>query len=87
MSELTKKERDWIAELQTVLDKCPSKRLGFFTIGDPDITIYDLNKHKKITELMNKHGNYDFCTAVDELDAGFVGGYINFPSPVASTAG
>jgi len=78
MSKLTKKERDWIAELQSVLDKCPSRRLGFFTIGDKDVTVYDLDKRGEIDALQYRKGNYDFCTAVQELDAGFVGGHLIF---------
>jgi len=87
MSTLTKKERDWINNVQAVLDKCPSKRLGFFTIGDRDVTVYDLDKRGEIDALQHRKGNYDFCTAVQELDAGFIGGYLNFPSQVESTAG
>lgn len=38
---LTKVEKKWLAELQTVLDKCPSKRLGAYTTGDAVLSIYD----------------------------------------------
>lgn len=38
---LTKAEMKWIAELQELLNACPSKRLGAYTIGDPVVTIFD----------------------------------------------
>ena len=37
MSELTAEERKWVKQVQKVLDKCPSKRIGFYTIGDNNI--------------------------------------------------
>lgn len=48
MAKLTKKERAWVEELQVVLDRCPSKRLGFYTIGDPVIHLYDRTHQKEI---------------------------------------
>lgn len=38
---LTQAEKKWIDQLQKILDSCPSKRLGAFTIGDADFSIYD----------------------------------------------
>lgn len=82
---LTKAERAWLAELQEVLNRCPSKRLGFYTIGDPEITIYDRSKEDQITDVLDRRGNADFCTAVAENDAELSN--IKFPAPVHSTAG
>ncbi len=43
MATLTKKEQAWLSELQDVLDRCPSpKKIGFYTIGDKSIYLYDL---------------------------------------------
>jgi hypothetical protein len=38
---LTAAETKWLDKLQALLDKCPSERLGAFTIGDPSLSIYD----------------------------------------------
>ncbi|MBB2478478.1 hypothetical protein HEP04_023535 [Escherichia coli] len=44
MATLTKKEQAWLSELQNVLDRCPSpKKIGFYTIGDKSIYLYDLS--------------------------------------------
>jgi len=49
MAKLTKKEQAWIDELQAVLDRCPSpKKIGFYTIGDPSICLYDLRRDKEV---------------------------------------
>ncbi|MGO2724819.1 MAG: hypothetical protein ACTH97_07075 [Raoultella ornithinolytica] len=41
-SKLTKKEQAWIDEVNAVLARCPSpKKIGFYTIGDPVIGLYD----------------------------------------------
>jgi hypothetical protein len=39
--KLTTAEKKWVDELQAVLNKCPSKRLGAYTTGDADLKIYD----------------------------------------------
>jgi len=82
--KLNAAEKKWIADLQAVLDACPSKRLGFYTIGDPTVSIYDLRKEKQINDAQDRGG--DFCQAVlavgAEIDVSLV-----FPSNVHSTAG
>lgn len=40
---LTKKEKAWVAELEIVFSKCPSERLGVFTIGDCELNFFDKN--------------------------------------------
>lgn len=77
-------EKKWIAELQAVLDACPSKRLGFYTIGDPTIYIYDLRKEKQINDEQDRGG--DFCQAVCAVGAD-TDASLEFPSNVHSTAG
>lgn len=85
MSKLTKKELAWIKKVQKVLDECPSERLGFYTIGDRDVFLYDLSKENEVSEWMNKNKG-DFCWATKALDADFFTS-IDFPAPVESTAG
>lgn len=87
MSNLTKKEKAWIGELQAVLNKCPSpEKIGFYTIGDHSIMLYDLRRvHEVIKELDNRNSG-DWCRAVSIINAGFEE-TIYFPSPVESTAG
>ena len=84
MAKLTKAEKKWLDELQEVLNRCPSDRLGFFTIGDKDVFVYDKRLDKQIDEIQDR-GCRDFCQVVKDIDAGF--GEITFPSNVHSTAG
>jgi hypothetical protein len=83
--KLTKAELKWIKDVQTVLDSCPSNRLGFYTIGDPDVTIYDRTKDSEIDRLMDK-SNCDYGSAVDDAGAGSTASLI-FPAAVHSVAG
>lgn len=41
IKKLTKAELDWLAKFKELMAACPSKRLGAYTVGDADITIYD----------------------------------------------
>ena len=85
MSKLTKKEADWVAEIQSVLDKCPSKRIEAFTIGDASITLFDKSNMAKIEDNLSKNPNNEWCTAVEETDSVFT--HLKFPFAVHSTAG
>jgi hypothetical protein len=38
---LTAEEKKWLKQFQAIMKRCPSKRLGAFTIGDADLSIYD----------------------------------------------
>ncbi|CAI1110237.1 hypothetical protein [Serratia quinivorans] len=84
MAKLTKKEQAWLDELQEVLNRCPSKNLGFYTIGDPALHVYDRRKDQQIDSYMDRH-NREYCHAVREFDAEFCDLY--FPAAVHSTAG
>ena len=87
MAKLTKKEQAWIDELQAVLDRCPSpKKIGFYTIGDPKIFLYDLRRIKEVHEALDRRSSSDWCTAVQNIGADF-DVTIDFPSAVESTAG
>lgn len=84
MAELTKEERKWLNDVQKVLNRCPSKRLGFYTIGDPTIYVYDRSKDQEIDAHQHRNGR-DFCHSVDALNAEFCD--LDFPAAVHSTAG
>ncbi|WP_072058886.1 hypothetical protein [Escherichia coli] len=57
MATLTKKERAWLNELQEVLDRCPSpKKIGFYTIGDKSIYLYDLRRMDEIMGGIDRPG-------------------------------
>ena len=76
----TKEEKKWIKRVQRALNACPSDRLGFYTIGDPEIAIYDRHKLEEFGE-----GDGDFCVAVDDADAQL--DRLVFPQGVVSSAG
>lgn len=84
MAKLTKAEKKWLEELRDVLNRCPSNRLGFYTIGDPRIYVYDRSKDEKIDAHQDRNGR-EFCHSVDALNAGFCD--LDFPAPVHSTVG
>lgn len=83
---LTKAERAWLEEVQTVLDRCPSKRIGFFTIGDPSVYLHDVTRENEIDNELENNGG-DWCSAANNLSADFDGYYLTFPNSVHSTAG
>lgn len=83
MAKLTKAEKKWLDELQEVLNRCTSKRLGFATSGDRDITVYDVSFSDLIFKMLEREGG-DYIPTADKLGAVF--GVINFPAPVESTA-
>jgi len=83
--KLTKEEKAWVAKLNKVLAECPSTRLGFATIGDPDIMIYDRSERGKIDQRMDRC-SWDFCAVVDEMGL-LAEEVIKFPNAVESTAG
>lgn len=41
MNSLTKEEKKWLAGVQRALNNSGSGRLGFYTIGDHDIMVYN----------------------------------------------
>ncbi len=86
MARLNKKERAWLDELQEVLNRCPSKRLGFYTIGDPQVVVYDLTKESKIDSLLDSGDASDWCDGVAQAGADFCE-WLDFPAQAHSTAG
>lgn len=85
MSKLTKKEKEWLIELQEHLNKCPSKRIGFCTIGDSSVFIFDASKIQAIYDIQDAK-NVDFMPAVDRADANFDTS-IFFPNAVVGACG
>lgn len=81
---MTPEERKWIKKLQKVLDQCPSDRIGFYTVGDPHVTVYDRSKEGAINQTLDS-GSGEFANAVDDNNAWL--GSLNFPSQVHSTSG
>lgn len=69
--------------MQAALDRCPSERIGFFTIGDSEVFLWDVRKADAVQEHMHRT---DFCIAVKQARAGFEESLM-FPNPVESTAG
>jgi hypothetical protein len=62
----------------------PRPSLGFFTIGDPCLHVYDRSADTFINYMMDDN-NTDFCTAVEHFNADK--GLLKFPCAVHSTAG
>lgn len=84
MGMLTKKEKAWVEELNKVLAKCPSKRIGFMTIGDNEVFLFDATQHTGILELMDK--GREFITGARELNALFPETLV-FPAQVEGVSG
>ena len=84
MSKSTKEEKSWLRKMQNLLDKCPSKRLGFFTTGDPEVTVYDCGREAEINENLDIN-RCEFANSVENVGAGL--GSLRFPNQVHSTAG
>jgi len=82
---LTKEEKAWIKKVEKLLLNPPSNRMGLYTIGDPELTVYDLTKLIDIHESMDSNESSDFCVAVDKLDARLGG--IKTKMNIMSTAG
>ena len=83
MADLTFREKQWLQRVQKALDSCPSNRLGFYTSGDPTVSIFDATRETEINEIMD-HTGRDFGPTVAELGAQL--GEFNFPNSVLSTA-
>ena len=89
MAKLTKKEQSWVNKVQKVLNECPSKRIGFYTIGDSDLTLFDITKIDEIYNLMDAHvgdGGPDFGPLVVKVGADF-NEELYFPNSVETAQG
>lgn len=85
MTKLTKAEKAWVKQLNALLAKCPSKRLAFATIGDCDVSIFDVTRYNDICDEQEQNGG-EFIPAANRIDALF-DERLNFPNQVESTAG
>lgn len=83
MSKLNKKELCWVNDLQELLDKCPSKRLGFYTIGDPTVFLFDKTAHSKVCDSMDQR---DLVLQIQDAGTGF-DEYLFFPATVDGVCG
>lgn len=83
MKPLTVAEKKWLAKLEAVLAECPSERFTAYTIGDPNVTIYDKSFEPEVSELCE--GGDDVCIAVDKVGCELA--IVRFPFAVQSTAG
>lgn len=85
--QINQKESARFDEVNAVLARCPSpEKFGFYTIGDPNVMVYDLRKEKEIDRLLDTRRSPDWCIAVRDADAE-IDANIYFPSAVLSTAG
>ena len=76
---LTATETRWLKKLNKLLAECPSNRLGFFTTGDANLSVYDK------TDEAGFDTSIDFPMAVELADA--LLGFVYFPSNVVATVG
>lgn len=85
MAKLTKAEMAWVKQLNTLLAACPSKRLGFATTGDCDVSIFDVRQYNAICDEQQDNGG-EFISAAARIGALF-DERLDFPNQVESTAG
>lgn len=80
---LTVEEKKWLEKLEAVLAKCPSERFASYTIGDPNVTIYDKSFEPEIDALCDR--GCDVGRSVEEVGCALA--IVRFPFAVQSTAG
>lgn len=56
MATLTKQEKAWVKKLNKLLAECPSDRIGFATIGDSDVFMFDLTRYDEISSKLDRGG-------------------------------
>lgn len=76
--ELSKEEKAWVRKVERLLAKCP-ERIGFYTVGDPNLGLYDKSKEHLFDQ------EKDMVTELDDHDACL--GQIHFPSNVHGVCG
>lgn len=85
MATLTKQEKAWVKKLNKLLAECPSDRIGFATIGDSDVFMFDLTRYDEICRKLDR-GGWDFMPAAQHIGAKF-DEVLTFPASVESTSG
>ncbi|MGU6743947.1 hypothetical protein ACV2F4_07880 [Salmonella enterica subsp. houtenae serovar 6,7:z4,z24:-] len=78
MAALTKQEKTWVRKLNKLLAECPS-------IGDCDVTLFDVTRYGEICDLVDKEHD-EFIPAAMRIGATF-NEFLTFPNQVESTAG
>lgn len=67
---LNNAEKAWLKKLEDVLMNPPSERIGFYTIGDADLSVYDRARDDEILAHCDDR-NCDYGDAVRALEAEF----------------
>lgn len=84
---LTKEEKAWLAGVQRAFNKGGSGRLGFYTIGDTDIMVYNKELEDEIDEYQDG-GAFDFGQCIEAVGADFKDmPTLKLPASVHSCAG
>ncbi|AVX37783.1 hypothetical protein [Yersinia massiliensis] len=85
MAELTAAEKKWVKQVNALLAKCPSNRLGFYTIGDSNVMLYDAKQFKD-KGLENDHR--DLIGVLADHDLAFDEAFdLDFPNDVEGVCG
>jgi hypothetical protein len=80
----TKAEAAWMKKVEKLLMNPPSDRIGLYTIGDCNMSVYDRQQEAELNSLMDE-SDLDFCQVVNELDASL--GDIRSAAPIHATSG
>lgn len=88
--KLTKKEIAWFDRFRKTLAAAPKslhKKVSSYTIGDDEITLYDLKKFEEYFRKnpLNGRDISDHCQLVDKSDSEIES--FSFPFSIESTAG
>lgn len=84
---LTAAEKKWLKELQAVLDKCPSKRMGFYTSGgSPTVHVFDLPvadawEAANVSQYDRMHGYGSYSLGLEAAGADL--GVVDFPATIS----
>lgn len=84
-SRLTEKQKKWLSGVQRALNKSGSEGLGFYTVGDSDICVYNKDYEDEICDHQDS-GAIDIGQCIEAVGADF-GVAITFPASVHSCAG
>ncbi|MCS3605284.1 hypothetical protein [Erwinia rhapontici] len=79
--KLTKAEKAWVKKLNKVLSECPSNRLSFYAMGDPDISIVDGDHTEEIDAIL------DDPLRIAQAKGWLADETISFPSNVSAVCG
>lgn len=82
---LTPEELAWARRLNRVLQECPSGRIGMYTIGDANLTLYDASKFVDTTTVSSRGCRDDVCMMVESQGIGL--GTVYSSVPIEGTAG